>query len=118
VSLLPKEVHQSLLKHVLRYTPQLPLVRSLLKRCPEIDHQMGTPRLQLSLLHSFCNSAQPTAATLRWLLAERLQFAPRDIRNGDEPHPLSSMVRQGECVLGCIQDRLPLPVCSGLRAWR
>ena len=85
------------LQAVLRYTPQLPLLHSLVACWPGLGRQQGAPRLQLPLLHSFCNSAQPNLAALRWLLAERLQFAPRDIRNGDEPHPLSSMVRRWEC---------------------
>jgi hypothetical protein len=92
VALLPKELRQSLLKHVLRYTPHLSLLRALLDRCPQLGRQMAAAPLQLALLHSFCKGQRPNADTLRWLL-DSLRFAPRDLRSGEQS-PLSTLVSQ------------------------
>ena len=92
VALLPKELRQSLLKHVLRYTPHLSLLRALLDHCPQLGRQMAAAPLQLALLHSFCKGPRPNADTLRWLL-DSLRFAPRDLRSGEQS-PLSTLVSQ------------------------
>ena len=106
-ALLPAPVRSSLLRHLLHFTPRLPLLHSLLDCWPQLNAQLDTPAQRLALLRSLCAGAQPNLAALRWLL-DSLRFLPADLRSemrackprgpgGDGLHPLNSLVRMRQC---------------------
>ena len=103
LALLPAPVRDSLLRYLLRFTPHLPLLHSLLAICPQLNGQLDTPARRLALLRCLCAGAQPNLAALRWLL-DSLQDLPAELRSdmiaddrrgpdGDGLHPLNSLVR-------------------------
>ena len=103
LALLPVPVQNSLLRHLLRFTPHLPLLHSLLAICPQLSGQLDTPARRLALLRCLCAGEQPNLPALRWLL-DSLQYLPVELRsempageprgpNRDGLHLLNSLVR-------------------------